>query len=78
MRKLLIILIQVYSYLLSPLLGNSCRYTPTCSQFAREAIETHGAVKGLWLAGKRIVSCHPWHAGGYDPVPGTQTEHRHG
>jgi len=78
MRKLLIILIQVYSYLLSPLLGNSCRYTPTCSQFAREAIETHGAVKGLWLAGKRIGSCHPWHAGGYDPVPDTQTEQRHG
>ena len=78
MRKLLILLIRAYSYLLSPLLGNNCRYTPSCSQFAREAIEIHGVWKGLWLAGKRVASCHPWHAGGYDPVPGSGREHNHG
>ncbi len=77
MRKVLIILIQAYSYLLSPFLGNNCRYTPTCSQYAREAIETHGALKGSWLALKRLGSCHPWHEGGYDPVPASR-EHHHG
>jgi hypothetical protein len=64
--------------LLSSLLGNNCRYTPTCSQYALEAIETHGSMKGLWLALKRVSSCHPWHAGGYDPVPDTNAEHNHG
>lgn len=78
MRKLLILFIQAYSYLLSPFLGNNCRYTPTCSQYAREAIEVHGVVRGLWLACKRVGSCHPWHAGGYDPVPGHSAEHHHG
>ena len=78
MRKILIVLIQAYSYLLSPFLGNHCRYTPTCSEYSREAIEAHGVLRGGWLSCKRIVSCHPWHAGGYDPVPGQPTEHRHG
>ena len=82
MRKLLIapliVLIQAYRYLLSPLLGNHCRYTPSCSQYAVEAIESHGVIKGFWLALKRIGSCHPWHPGGYDPVPGVGTEHKHG
>ena len=82
MRKLLIapliLLIQAYRYLLSPLFGNHCRYTPSCSQYAVEAIETHGAIQGLWLALKRVGSCHPWHVGGYDPVPGVGTEHKHG
>ena len=76
MRTFLISLIRVYRYLLSPFLGPSCRYYPTCSQYALEAIETHGAIRGTWLALKRVSSCHPWHEGGYDPVPGT--EHRHG
>ncbi|MCZ6578306.1 MAG: membrane protein insertion efficiency factor YidD [Gammaproteobacteria bacterium] len=69
MRKLLIIPIRIYQYLLSPLMASSCRYTPSCSEYAIEAIQQHGVVKGLMLATKRISSCHPWHAGGYDPVP---------
>jgi hypothetical protein len=71
MRKLLIIPIRAYQYLLSPLfgMGSSCRYTPTCSQYAIEAIEQHGALKGLFFTVKRVSCCHPWHAGGYDPVP---------
>ena len=78
MRKILIFPIRVYRYLISPLFGSHCRYTPTCSQYAIEAIERHGAIKGLYLAAKRLSSCHPWHAGGYDPVPGHSGEHRHG
>ena len=73
MRKLLILPIQAYRYLLSPFLGSSCRYTPSCSQYALEAIEQHG-VKGIWLSLKRLGSCHPWHEGGYDPVPGGRAQ----
>jgi hypothetical protein len=80
MRKILtaplILLIQAYRYLLSPVIGTHCRYTPSCSQYALEALEAHGVLRGLWLAVKRVASCHPWHAGGYDPVPGK--EHKHG
>ncbi len=78
MRKLLIILIRAYSYLVSPFLGHHCRYTPTCSSYACEAIETHGPWRGTWLALKRVGSCHPWHEGGYDPVPDGSGERRHG
>ncbi len=78
MRKILISLIRAYGYLLSPFLGNNCRYTPTCSQYAIEAIETHGVLRGAWLAGKRLASCHPLHEGGFDPVPGHDTGHGHG
>ncbi len=69
MRIILIALIRVYRYLLSPLLGPSCRFTPTCSCYAQDAIARHGAMHGGWLALRRLSRCHPWHPGGYDPVP---------
>jgi len=69
MRTLLLILIKGYRLLISPWLGNHCRFTPTCSQYAATAIERHGAIRGSWLALRRLGCCHPWHAGGFDPVP---------
>jgi putative membrane protein insertion efficiency factor len=62
-------LIKLYQLLLSPLLGASCRYTPTCSQYGVEAIQKYGPFKGGWLTLKRIGSCHPWGGHGHDPVP---------
>ncbi|MEE8364603.1 MAG: membrane protein insertion efficiency factor YidD [Gammaproteobacteria bacterium] len=73
MQKLLTLPIRAYQYLLSPYFGHSCRYTPTCSQYAIEAIDRCGAIRGLYLAIKRLSSCHPWHVGGYDPVPGSKS-----
>ncbi len=64
-----LLLIKIYQYLLSPLLGASCRYTPTCSQYGIEAIKKHGPFKGFWLTVKRIARCHPWGGHGHDPVP---------
>ena len=75
-KKILIAPIRCYQYFLSPWVGRSCRFTPTCSEYAIEAIETHGAVKGLWLGAKRIARCQPWCAGGYDPVPTHTHKHR--
>ena len=69
MKPLLLALIRGYRYLLSPWWGNQCRFTPTCSEYAMAAIERHGAWHGMWLAVRRISKCHPWHAGGFDPVP---------
>jgi putative membrane protein insertion efficiency factor len=67
--KLLELPILFYRGAISPLFPPSCRYTPTCSQYALEALRKHGPVKGLWLAIKRICRCHPWGGSGYDPVP---------
>lgn len=66
---ILVFLIRVYQTLLSPLLGPRCRFYPSCSHYAVEAIRTHGAARGAWLALRRIVRCHPLNPGGYDPVP---------
>lgn len=65
----LLLPIKFYQRCISPFTSPSCRYTPTCSQYAAEAIRKHGPLKGLWLALKRILSCHPWGGSGYDPVP---------
>ncbi len=72
MRKLLLLPIRFYQYAISPLMASHCRHYPTCSQYAVEAITRHGAVKGLYLAIRRLLRCHPWAEGGYDPVPGTE------
>ena len=69
MTKLLVLIIKGYQLALSPFFGQQCRFTPTCSHFAIEALQMHGATKGMWLAVKRILRCHPWQAGGHDPVP---------
>ncbi len=75
MRQILIIPIKAYRYLLSPFVGQHCRFTPTCSQYAIDAITRYGVWRGGWLALKRIGCCHPWHHGGHDPVPGLDHEH---
>ncbi|MGL5269354.1 MAG: membrane protein insertion efficiency factor YidD [Selenomonadaceae bacterium] len=68
MRRIFILLIKFYRMFISPLKPPSCRYIPTCSQYALIAIEKYGAVRGGWMAVKRILRCHPFHKGGYDPV----------
>lgn len=60
---------RLYKITLSPLFGNACRHTPSCSDYALQAVEMHGLLTGLWLAVKRVTRCHPWQAGGSDPVP---------
>ena len=69
MKRILLGLIFFYQKAISPYLPNSCRYTPTCSQYAMEAIREYGAARGGWMAVKRILRCNPFHEGGYDPVP---------
>jgi putative membrane protein insertion efficiency factor len=69
MKRMLLALIRGYQYAISPLLGRNCRYLPTCSEYAAEAVTKYGAIKGGWLGVKRVCRCHPWHPGGYDPVP---------
>jgi putative membrane protein insertion efficiency factor len=69
MTRVLVVLVAAYRYALSPMLGRSCRFHPSCSEYAQEALERHGALRGVWLAIRRVGRCHPWHPGGYDPVP---------
>jgi uncharacterized protein len=68
-KTVLLLLIRGYQLLVSPLLGNTCRFHPTCSCYTSEAIRRHGALKGLALGGRRLLRCHPFHPGGIDPVP---------
>lgn len=75
-RQLLIFPIRAYKRCISPLLPPSCRFYPSCSTYAIQSIELHGPVKGLWLAAKRILRCHPGSAGGFDPVPPPNPSHR--
>ncbi|MEZ4799413.1 MAG: membrane protein insertion efficiency factor YidD [Flavobacteriales bacterium] len=69
LNKVFIFPIRIYQALISPLLGSNCRHTPTCSQYAVEAINEWGPLKGMWMGLKRISKCHPWGTSGYDPVP---------
>ncbi|WP_404832951.1 membrane protein insertion efficiency factor YidD [Alcaligenes nematophilus] len=67
--SVLVLLVRGYQLFISPLLGPRCRFYPTCSQYATQALQVHGPLKGTWLAARRLVRCHPWHPGGHDPVP---------
>lgn len=67
--KPVLFLIRCYQWGISPWLGNRCRFYPNCSEYAATALRTHGLVRGLWLALRRVGRCHPWQSGGYDPVP---------
>lgn len=69
MKVVLIFLIKIYQYVISPIIPASCRYVPTCSEYGIQAIQKHGTIKGGWLAAKRILSCHPWGGHGFDPIP---------
>lgn len=77
MKKLLIGLVRVYQILISPVLGNNCRYYPSCSAYTIEAMEKWGPLRGIWMGVKRVGRCHPWHEGGVDPVPDPPHRHRH-
>lgn len=75
MRNLALGLIKVYRYAISPLMASHCRFYPSCSCYAQEAIESHGLLRGGWLSTKRLGRCNPWGAGGYDPVPPASANH---
>jgi hypothetical protein len=68
MRKLIVSILRFYKWTLSPMLPSACRYHPSCSDYMRQAVEKYGAARGLWMGIKRIARCHPFHAGGLDPV----------
>lgn len=78
MKFFLLLLIRIYRVIISPLFPPSCRFYPTCSNYAQEAIEKHGAIKGSWLSVRRLSKCHPFHSGGYDPVPSPPIKEQHG
>jgi putative membrane protein insertion efficiency factor len=69
MARFLVWLIHGYQYLLSPLLGSNCRFAPSCSHYSCQALQKYGALHGTWLSLRRLSRCHPWHAGGHDPLP---------
>jgi hypothetical protein len=69
MARILMWMIRAYQVILSPLFGQQCRFYPTCSQYALEAINRHGAIVGSYYTIRRLMRCHPWHAGGHDPIP---------
>lgn len=69
LSRLMIALITAYRWTIGPMLGNRCRFYPSCSQYSIDAIRQHGALRGAWLTARRLLRCHPWHPGGYDPVP---------
>lgn len=75
LKYCLIKFINLYQLTLSALIGRQCRFEPSCSQYTKEAIELHGSLKGLTLGARRISKCHPWHEGGYDPVPESSNSH---
>lgn len=75
MKALLVLVVRAYQVVLSPLLPAACRYHPTCSNYAIEALEKHGSLRGGWLAIRRIARCHPFRAGGFDPVPDPPSSH---
>ena len=82
MSRILIAFIQAYRYALSPFLGQHCRFHPSCSSYAIEALKLHGAGRGSWMTLRRLARCHPWHRGGFDPVPpragAVDAQSRHG
>ena len=69
LRPLIVGFLKAYRLLISPLYGQVCRYYPSCSAYALEAVQVHGSIRGSWLAARRLIRCHPWAAGGVDPVP---------
>ncbi|MFD2704511.1 membrane protein insertion efficiency factor YidD [Salibacterium lacus] len=77
MKKMLLLFIKGYRTFISPFTPPSCRFFPSCSQYGMEAVQTHGAWKGLWLTVKRISKCHPFHPGGFDPVPPPKNRKEH-
>jgi uncharacterized protein len=69
MKALLLFMLRAYQYAIRPMMGANCRFSPSCSAYAHEAVERYGVAKGAWLAARRVARCHPYHPGGYDPVP---------